>query len=85
MTNVKKFKLFCFEAIGKNDFDDFSEPIIDIFEASKLINKNYELYAYGKIDGNTQTTRTSKVKEIIFKSNEIHIITQNSDYLLSQM
>lgn len=83
MTNVKTLNLFCFEAIPKSDFDDFSYPITDIFEAAKLLKEHYEIYAYGKVDGNVETTRTSKIKEIAFGVNGIHIITQNSYYLLN--
>lgn len=82
MTNVKKFKLFCFEAIPKNDFDNFDEPITNIYTASDLMQKGYSIYAYGRVDGNTETTRTSKIKEITFSLGKIYIVTQNSDYLV---
>lgn len=83
MTNansVKKFKLFCFEV----DSEFITEPITNFLVASDFIEKGYALYAFGKVDDNKDTTRTSRVKEISFAKGEIHIITQNSDYLVQK-
>lgn len=78
MANAKKFKLFCFEVDSK----DYDFPVTNVIEAQKLINRGYQLYAFGRVNGSENTTRTSRVKEILH-INPIHIITQNSDYVLA--
>lgn len=83
MTNVKKIKLFFFDV---NEFEcELKTPVVtDIYLASNLLHKGKELYAFGKVNNSNDTTRTSRVREIKFSNGAIHILTQNSDYLLEE-
>lgn len=78
MAKAKQLKLFFFES---NDVKD-TFPLTNIAKAKKLIRKGVDVCAFGNVTGTKGTTRTSRIKEIVFKDNNTHIVTQNSNYIV---